>query len=381
MIVYILAFAISIILIWISENKIKSQKLKILFLILVALPLFIISAIRYNVGQDYIKRYTNDYLALAQGQDVTNLEIGFKLIDYICLIFTKEPYLLFIITSLIIIAIIYQTIYKKSVNKILSVAIFFLGGYFFGSLNLVRQYVAVAFILLGYQFLLSDNKKKSYIGFITCSIIAFLMHSSSIICFVILFLNKKIITNAKWVLPLSVVVLLLNENFMKIITPIIEKTRFNVYLIGKFSGGEASILNIAVNLILYLWMYGIHLINKKRDIKLEKEGVLFLNIQGIALLMTVAGTIHMQFLRIAIYFWAFQILSIPYFLKIMPFDYITSKINDKIKKNFKEKTIRIITYSAVVLCFVGMFCYTNILNNDNGVLPYKTVFSIKNTNK
>ena len=92
MIVYIMAFAISIILIWLSEHKIKSQKYKKLFLVLAVLPLFIISAIRYNVGQDYIKRYTNDYRALASGKDVTNLEIGFKIIDYICLIFTKEPY-------------------------------------------------------------------------------------------------------------------------------------------------------------------------------------------------------------------------------------------------------------------------------------------------
>ena len=42
---------------------------------------------------------------LQNGEKVTNLEIGFKIIDYICLIFTTEPELLFIVTSLIVISL------------------------------------------------------------------------------------------------------------------------------------------------------------------------------------------------------------------------------------------------------------------------------------
>lgn len=376
MCVYIIGFLISLILIWISQNKVKSKKSKIALMILAVVPIFIISAFRYDVGEDYIKRYTNDYLNLAQGKDVDNLEIGFKIIDYICLIFTKEPYILFIITSFIILSVVYETIFRKSSNKLISIMIFFLGGFFFASLNLVRQYMAIAFILIGYQFLLSHNKIKAYVGFLICGIIAFLMHSSSIICFIMIFLNRKVIVDIKWVLPLSAIIILLNENIMKILEPIIEKTRFDVYLSGKFAKGEFSALNIVENLIVYLWMYGVYLFNKKRNLKLEKEGILFLNIQGIAFLVTIAGTIHMQFLRIAIYFWIFQILSIPYFLSLMPLDYITLKINNRLKKDFKSKNIKIVAYAVIIIGFMLIFGYTNILNNDNKVIPYKTVFSI-----
>lgn len=86
----------------------------------------------------------------------------------------------------------------------------------------------------------------------------------------------------------------------------------------------------------------------------------------------------MQFSRIALYFYVFQILSIPYYISIIPFKRIAEKITTKINKNVDEKKVKIIANIVVVLAFMGMFTYTNILNNDNEVLPYKTVFEIKN---
>lgn len=377
MYIYIITFLITILLVWLAENKAKSRKNKIILLILAVVPMFFISAIRYNVGTDYEKRYVADYYTLLEGKNVGNLEIGFKAIDYLCLFFTKEPYLLFVITSLIILAIIFEVIYKKSSNRILSIIVFFLGGYFFATLNIIRQYISVAFILLGYQFLMSENKKKAYIGFVICAILAFFMHSSSIICFIIILLTKKNIMDARWVIPLSILILILNKNIMVILTPIIKNTRFNVYLTGKFTTGELSILQIVENLIIYLAMYFSYYFEKKQGKELDKQGITLFNIQGLALLLTVSGVIHTLFIRMAIYFVAFQIISIPYFFSILQFNTITDKINKKLKKNLKTKTVEIIIYSGIVLGFSAMFIYTNILNNDNEVLPYKTIFSIQ----
>lgn len=375
MIVYLIGFIFTILLVYISEYKVKSKKSKTVLRVIAVLPLLIISAIRYNVGTDYDKRYVQDYINLSNGIDVPNLEIGFKAIDYICLLFTKETFLLFIVTSIIILSIIFEVIYKKSTNKVLSIVIFFFGGYFFGTLNLVRQYIAVVLIMLGYQFLTSENKKKAYIGFIICAILAFLMHSSSIICFAILFFNKKNLVSIKWVIPVSIFVLILNQNIMKILTPIIENTRFNVYLIGKFAGGELSLLTIIENFAVYIFMYSIYYYYKKNNKNIEKEGITYLNIQGLALLCTVAGVIHMQFLRIAIYFWIFQILSIPYYLKYVPYEKIADLIETKFNKKISINTVKNAVYSLVIIGFIAIFIYTNVLNNDNGVIPYQTIFS------
>ena len=375
MYIYIITFLLTILLIWLAENKAKSRKVKTILLVTAMLPMIFISAIRYNVGTDYQKRYVYDYYRLSKGQNVGNLEIGFKIIDYICLFFTKEPYLLFVVTSLIILSIVFEVIYKKSPNKLLSIIIFFLGGYFFGSLNLVRQYVAMTFIMLGYQFLMNENKKKAYIGFIICAILAFFMHSSSIICFVILFLTRKNILNIKIVIPLSILILLLNKNIMTILTPIIRNTRFKVYLTEKYAQGELSILQIVENSVVYIWMYVIYYLQKKNNVEIKKEEITLLNIQGISLLLTTAGVIHSQFIRMAIYFGVFQILAIPYFFNIMCFDDISNKISEKFKKKIDANMLKKVIYIAIVLMFSGLFIYTNILNNDNEVLPYKTIFS------
>ena len=375
MYIYIITFLITILLIWLAENKAKSKTIKTIVLILAIMPMFFISAIRYDVGTDYDKRYKADYYTLAEGKNVGNLEIGFKAIDYICLFFTQEPYLLFVVTSLIILAIIFEVIYKKSSNKILSIIIFFLCGYFFGTLNLIRQYIAMALVLLGYQFLMDKNQKKAYIGFVICAILAFFMHSSSIVCFIMLFLTQKNICNIKIVLPLSILILILNQNIMTILTPIIKNTRFKVYLTGTYAQSELSVLQIVENLLVYVWMSIIYYFQKKKNMEIKKEEITLLNIQGISFLLTVAGVIHSQFMRMAIYFGIFQILSIPYFFNMMNFDDISKKISDKFKKTIKANILKNIIYIAIVVIFICMFTYTNILNNDNEVIPYKTIFS------
>lgn len=372
--IYIISFLLTILFVWLAENKAENKKARILLLIIAILPMLFVSAFRYNVGTDYNKRYVLDYINLGNGIDVTNLEIGFKAIDYICLLFTKEPFLLFIVTSLIILGIIFEVFYKKSSNKILSITVFFLGGYFFGTLNLVRQYIAIALILLGYQFLISENKKKEYIGFVVCAILAFLMHSSSIVCFAIMLLTKKNIINVKWILPVSIIILVLNKNIMTIIAPIIRNTRFNVYLTGKFAQGDLSIITILENSVVYLWMNFIYYYECKNNRSLEKEGITLLNIQGIAVLLSVSGVIHTQFMRIMIYFSAFQVLSIPYFFGITRYSELAKKITERTKKSVTEKSLKIVAYVCIVLAFCACFAYTNILNNDNEVLPYRTIF-------
>lgn len=201
------------------------------------------------------------------------------------------------------------------------------------------------------------------------------MHSTSIVGFLLIFLGKKMLVSAKWVLPVSIIVLLLGENIMQILGIVIEKTRFGIYLTGKFAQGKVSILNIAENVIVYLWMYFIYRSKRKNGEKIERQATLFLNIQGLALLVTVAGACHMHFARIALYFVAFQILSIPYYIEIMPFKQISEKIKEKLKKEIDEKQLKKVTIVLLIIGFLGMFGYTNILNNDNGVLPYKTIFT------
>ncbi len=378
MIVYIVMLLISLTFLVIAQ-KVEKKPIKIILYILAVIPFFAVSACRYDVGTDYLNRYSAAFNRMSQGKDIRNLEIGFKLLIKFCLIFTQSPNLMFVITSGIIIVLIMTTIYTKSKNIILSVLVFFLGGFFFESLNLVRQYISISIILFAYRFISKEkNGIKNYIIYILCNTIAVLIHNSSAVGFILLFMNKKMLTNWKWVIPCSVLIIILNQRLINFVALIVQHTRFGIYLTGELLVGEVSILHILENALVYLFMSYIYYKNKKANTT-ERESVLLLNIQGLALITTTLGSVHILFSRIALYFSIFQIISIPYFITKIPVEEIKKDLNKILKNRVNiEKfacKIPLITAVIFVLGFMGLFSYTNIKNNDNEVVPYKTIFN------
>ena len=375
MIVYILMLVLSILFL-ILEKRAKKRWIKILCCIMAVMPFFVVSAFRYDLGTDYTRRYVFDYNRTLQGVDVPNLEILFKGIMKFCMIFTEEPYLMFGITSAIIVGFILGTSFTKSQDKILSVCIFLLGGFFFDSLNIMRQYMAMSLIFFGYQFLLKT--KRWYLAYIAIVIIATLIHSSAIIMLIPVLLNKKMLVSWKWVLPVCVIIVLLNENLMNILEFFVQNTRFSVYLTGKLAQGEFSYLFVAENLIIYLMMMYIYSKNKKLD-NIQTQDILFLNIQALALIVMVLGSTHMLFIRTALYFSIFQVISLPYYISKIPVKEVIKDLKKITRNKFKfsklEKYMKQVVTLVVILCFVFAFTRTNILVNTNEVLPYKTIIN------
>lgn len=374
MIVYISMLLISIFFLYIAGKMHKKWE-RVVCYILAVLPFFLVSALRYDLGTDYLRRYHYDYNRIAQGIYVKNLELGFQAMVKFCLLFTKESYLLFVVTSAIIIGCIMYRIIKSSKNPILSVFIFFLGGFFFDSLNIMRQYLAMSMVFFAYPFLL---EKKKWIWYILCVIIAGMMHSSAFVMLMLLLLTKKMLVSWKWVLPCAVILLIVNENLLQIIGWFLQGTRFNVYLTGKFAQGDVSYLFIAENLIIYALFYYIYQKNQKRD-SIEKTDILFLNIQGLALLTMVLGACHMLFIRSALYFSIFQVISLPYYISKMPVGEMIEDVKRITKQKinlekYKKKIPQYVTIFTVV-CFLFAFTRTNIMNNTNEVLPYKTILN------
>ena len=375
MIVYISMLILSILFL-ILEKKAKKKWIKILCCIMAIMPFFVVSAFRYDLGTDYTRRYVFDYNRTLQGIDVSNLEILFKFIMKFCMIFTEEPYLMFAITSAMIVGFILGTSFTKSKDKILSVCIFLLGGFFFDSLNIMRQYMAMSLIFFGYQFLLKS--KRWYIAYIATVIVATLIHSSAIIMLIVVLLNRKMLVSWKWVLPVCVIILILNENLMNVVGFFVQNTKFEAYLTGKFAQGEFSYLFVAENLAIYLMMMYIYSKNKKLG-NIQTQDILFLNIQALALIVMILGSVHMLFIRTALYFSVFQVISVPYYISKIPNKEVIRDLKKITKNKFKfvklEKYMKQAVTVVIVLCFIFAFTRTNILTNTNEVLPYKTIIN------
>ena len=130
MIIYIIMIFLSLVFTAFAI-KVKDKKIKIILYILAALPIFIVPAIRYDVGTDYKYRYVGDFKKIASGETIDNLEFGFVMLIKLCLLFSNSSQLLFIVTSALITFLLMHTIFKYSKNPIISILLFFLGRLFF----------------------------------------------------------------------------------------------------------------------------------------------------------------------------------------------------------------------------------------------------------
>lgn len=160
----------SILLLLPNSNKKKGG---VLFFLIVGT----ISAIRYDVGYDYM-----NYLDIILGRNT--YAIAYDRLEPLCksLInasrYLGYPQLFFIITSIAIVAAISFWIYNESKNYKLSILIFMgLPMFFWASLSIIRQFLAISFGTLFFLNILRDKNKQSILWLI----LAVLSHSSALI--------------------------------------------------------------------------------------------------------------------------------------------------------------------------------------------------------
>ena len=203
MIIYVLSLLLTLILMSLAIKNKDNKNYKIL-IILSVIPFLFISAFRYDVGTDYFYRYAPNYITIANGGDIKNLEFTFKILIKVCSFFTDSYVSLFFVTSAIIIIPIFYIIYKKSKYPLLSIILFIIGGFFFDSLNLVRQYISIVIILCSHSYLLD----KKYFKWILCILFATLFHKSALIGLLLFLIRDKKYFKPQYILPLATIIIL-----------------------------------------------------------------------------------------------------------------------------------------------------------------------------
>lgn len=361
MIIYIIALMLSLFFVFISK-KIESKKIRILLCFFSAIPFFLVSAIRYDVGTDYLFRYVNDYDVLVNGGKVDNLEIGFKLLVKLCILLKSNYQLIFIISSLIITLFVFYTIYRDSNNAMLSILLYFVGAFFFQSLNMIRQYISISIILFSYKYFL-DGKWIKWIGFV---VLAAFFHTTSLIFAIInimiyainKLLHKDILLNKKIVFALIILLFIAKPFIKNIINFLLSMTRFDVYINSSYNQGDLQIIPFIINLLLYIGMMYIY---KKRKDKVTKVDYFFILMQIVALIFVTLGNISYLSIRLVYYFSIFQIISIPHFLTNL--------------KNIYNSKYNIICTVLIILMFSSSLVWTHVLHTTDEILPYKTIFN------
>ena len=332
----------------------RRQALSRACLITVFMILFLLSALRMEVGNDYKNYAITCHEIWVNGYVVT--EIGFNLL--VKLIYTLvgcENYIfVFAVFAFVTIWIFLKSFYRDSAHFCWSMVLFMMLGLYFRTFNTVRYYFVLAVALYSLHYVIH----KQYLKFIIIICVSALFHKS--VLFVIPLYLVAAYVSKKWhyllLSALGVACMAGKNLIMKIaliLYPSYENTSYlneNGGLISNLVSNASAIGRCVLVLLLCLVFY-------KTAIESNRANRIYFNLNNFALLLYVCGYYIPLLSRFTYY------MTIPHLL-------LVPGVIASVKEPKKRKMVIGITIIACVIYFL-MFLRTGA---DAGVrvLPYKT---------
>ncbi len=351
---FFLTLIFAIIYDYAARDTIKNILLRQTLFLFMCIPTIFVAAVRYDVGVDYFNIYWRFYESVEAGRTTiigsnVSMDVGLRALNAFLLRLSDSPITFFIFSSILIYFSIFRYVKKQQERIMLSVMCFLLSGIYFTSLNIVRQFIAIAIVLWGWKFL-KERKMLPYIG---CCIFASLFHLSSLIMVVFYFLQYINITKKSF--GKILVAAICATPIIKVVFEfIVVNTRYSYYLNNKLYVVDYDLAGTVYAILLTafaFWRY------KECE---KKTGFDFL----FKMLLCYDVVICMSYFiplcnRISIYFKLFI------FLDMLPM-LITS---------FAARRKKVL---LTLMCFAFMGAttfYLYYINGNSGVFPYTTIWS------
>lgn len=347
MIVYWGASFISILLTWfITHIKQKNNKYYLpIAAFIAAIPLIFISAIRYNVGADYMPYYQY-YIDVVNGAGQGRFEILYYVLNA-CLAFfhLDVPWLFFFVAVLFLVPI-YMRIIKDSPYPGMSAFLIVGMTYYFYFLNGARQMVAAALLLAGVHFIV----KKRFIPFVILVLIATGFHTTSIV-FLGLYFLVRLHFGIKLLTGITIAIFLFAQSIGEVGNQIIANfSYYEVYLNSVFVSREQGYIVLCMNVLITVFCTVFY----QKNNSLYK---VYYTMQVIALWASaLTGTIVLID-RFRMAFGLADIILLPMAIQ---------QINNR--------WLKVGSAVAITLLYFIYATYTVVVQNSNMVLPYRTIF-------
>lgn len=326
-----------------------------IFLFGIFVVLFICSALRFDIGNDYEQYTKTAHEAYVGGYVVT--EVGFNwLVKIVYTLFGGEYYeIVFAIFAFVTIFMFLKAMYEQSVDFRLSYFLFMALGLYFQTYNTVRYYLALAIVLYAMRYVLN----RDWIRFVMWILFAALFHKSVLIVIPVYWAAS--FAWKKWQIIagiLACVVCMLGKNLVLKLALVLYPSYQNTV----FLEGGTYYLGMVRGLIVtgfYLWFvtrYQQSEIAKSRELRFYAQ----LNLLSVVVLC-------FNFLpvidRIAYYFSVGQLFMIPMMIEAIP--------EEKIRKYAK----RIVIIASVIYFIQFLF---RAHRDGVGLLPYRSwVFEVE----
>lgn len=337
-------------------SSLKASWLVYLLLgIAAAMPLFLLSALRYDVGTDYFSTYCPFFERVAReglGPWNPSVELGFSLLVQFIVTLGGGPTWMFLISSAVIVGFFFAGIYGLSEIPWYSVALFILTECYFISMNGVRQFMGIAILFFGYRFI----RKPCFWKFALCVLAASLFHMSCLIFLPIYFISKLPVLP---VVGVGVVVLItsLNTWLYKLAGFLVGLTPYRIYWESGFhSSTQFYPSHLLVNVLVLVLL--VYFCNKGDNAASPLFRFLFYG-ELILLLLLMNHNLLPLATRLCWFFEAGHLLLIPLLAKSEP-----------------RKGLRYFILAAVAVAW-GVVCYQEIfVLGYHEVTPYQTILSV-----
>lgn len=272
----------------------ESPKRKI-FLFLLIFFLILISGFRVDgtvESDEWNYRYMFDgYIGKSFDSIKLNLfkEPGFKILIWSLSRIGFSNQSLIFVTAAFTITVFMFFIHQYSNNFFLASFIFVAGGNFFTSMNIIRQYFAIAIILLGFRWII----KGKFIRFLPYVFIASLFHVSAwIMAFYYFFLNIKKLE--KKMIPVLIIAIIIMVNFSKLMEGL-EGTAYEGYQSSYIiSGYGVSTIRIIFWVMFAIFIFA----NRKKENKNEKIVMQIKNGYYLSTLLLVLAKVYVYITRL-----------------------------------------------------------------------------------
>lgn len=340
---------------WYSQKKGHKYGVYIAYIIL-----FVVSAIRYDIGFDYANYYskftdlTDTFRFGTFEWNQLNFEEPFAIIFSYIFQWAENSFIyIFAAYSLLTIFLLYKTFDYFNIHT-MGIFLYMLSWIMFQSWDWVRQALALSFFLYSIQYI----EQQSFAKYTLCIIGAMMAHYSAVILLFVYPLSKLSI-NKKIALCILIGTLGFSVfgflDFLK--TKLFSLIPYYSLIYSgtdyETAGGNHASKMILLTAIIYI-VYIVILDEKYKYLQMPL-------IIGSILFMVSADNLNID--RIAWYFTSIQLIAVPVSIKHI---------------NISE-----LKGSIIIALFVVQFCLFNIIDIGNtirGCAPYDTIFSSNCTN-
>ena len=345
MIVYLGSCFASMLIAFVLTRRPGSLGRRKVALLLSAIPMIVVAAVRYEVGEDYVSYRT--YFQLIQG----NLLLPFKQVEPLyhwlnkLIVAMNGTYIwVFAVCAVIFYVLVYLWIAEESPMPVLSIFLLTGMGYVFVFFNAMRQMVGCALLMYAIRYI----RRRQPIPFLICVALASGFHLTCAVFAAAYFLPRLKI-NIWTTLLLMILVIVLREVITNLARWLISYTPYKAYIQSEFDTGKTAYVTLAINAILLVFM---SLFYKKND----EQYQLYYTMQLLAVWIALFSGRIVLMLRFLWMFGLASTVSLPLALKRL--------------KHARDQYLLMLPIMGLYLLYT---IYTVWFHNSNSVLPYQTI--------